>query len=347
MMHRPGKSSIAKSIARAVKIGGRAFGRGQQLAGNARPLVTGVARRLASRGVKSIGGGPLADNIISSVLNLAVSGRGFVSPDRLVEMIVRTAVRQVVQHYEAEMQRQIASAMSRGVELGVAQERARALAAAATGPRIDEAAVGTRLADFLVTQTPAERAAADAGEESHASAIAARWQAGREAEVKKERARQLPGEIPLAATPEELGELVRSRGREMAARSQAQVEAAHAKAESLAGAPPFATPTTDVEPTGAGMVILHEHRVLHTFTTKAGKFCDTDRWFDTCGLVYDAALPKNAWGGMYNPNLFISGRGFRCYYPESTAAHFKSILNSSSSGRWLNSWHQKKAYIEF
>ena len=49
-------------------------------------------------------------------------------------------------------------------------------------------------------------------------------------------------------------------------------------------------------------------------------------------LVYDAALDKTARGGMYDPMLAIEGRGFRCYYPSSTAADFKSLLTSGSSG---------------
>jgi hypothetical protein len=41
----------------------------------------------------------------------------------------------------------------------------------------------------------------------------------------------------------------------------------------------------------------------------------------------------------------LRGREFVCYYPGSTRADWRAILTSGSSGRWLNAWSQKSAYI--
>jgi len=137
-------------------------------------------------------------------------------------------------------------------------------------------------------------------------------------------------------------------GRETARITGAQAQEAQAHAVE---AEPFPIPAgAETAPTGeTGIKILFgtENTPPHTYTTKAGKHCATDRWFNDVFLCYDAGLAKGDRGGMYDPWLGLAGRNFRCYYPNSTAADFRSIMTSGSSGRWLHMWTQKSNYVRF
>lgn len=107
------------------------------------------------------------------------------------------------------------------------------------------------------------------------------------------------------------------------------------------------TPEAEPPTRESGIVILEgtQQHPPHTKTDSSGRFVDTDRWFDSVFLCYDASLPVNARGGRDDPYLGIHGREFSVYYPNSTRADWRAILTSGSSGRWLSSWSQKGNYI--
>jgi len=115
---------------------------------------------------------------------------------------------------------------------------------------------------------------------------------------------------------------------------------------------------------GGGIQILAGTSVPppHTLQNAAGKFVPTYRWFDNAFLCYDPSIPvnpkaltdpdyakesANPKGSQFNPWFGLSGREFRCYYPNSGSYDYKSCITSGSSGRWLQAWSQKSNYVSF
>jgi hypothetical protein len=98
-----------------------------------------------------------------------------------------------------------------------------------------------------------------------------------------------------------------------------------------------------------GLAVLFDwvRRLPHTYTTKKGRHCLTDRWISDGFLVYDPALEPPMPGSVDNPWFGINGPKFRCYYPHSSVADWESCMTSGSSGRWLNAWGQKSVYVKF
>jgi hypothetical protein len=145
---------------------------------------------------------------------------------------------------------------------------------------------------------------------------------------------------------------------------------------STAGQPPVATPVATLEDRRKALAMITdvrqrdvtslttiepEHlnfggpRVLldysipppHTLTDAKGRYVETFRWFDRAFLVYDPSIPAGEKGSEHDPWFGISGPKFRCYYPNSSAADFQSMMTSGSSGRWLHAWSEKSNYVEF
>ena len=118
----------------------------------------------------------------------------------------------------------------------------------------------------------------------------------------------------------------------------------YARAGGAAGTAPMGLGTQ-----AGGLQVLFDwvRRLPHTYRTKTGKHCVTDRWISDGFLVYDPALEPPARGSIDNPWFGISGPKFRCYYPASSMADWESCMSSGSSGRWINAWSQKSLYIKF
>ena len=98
---------------------------------------------------------------------------------------------------------------------------------------------------------------------------------------------------------------------------------------------------------GPRILLDQEVPVPHTLTTRTGRHCETNRWFDRAFLVYDPSIPPDQRGSENHPWFGVSGPGFRCYYPQSSEADFESILTSGSSGRWLHAYGQRANYVQF
>lgn len=100
---------------------------------------------------------------------------------------------------------------------------------------------------------------------------------------------------------------------------------------------------------GGGLQVLFDwvRRLPHTYTTKKGKHCLTDRWISDGFLVFDPGLEPPALGSIDNPWFGINGPKFRCYYPGSSVADWESCMTSGSSGRWLGRWGQRRNYTRF
>jgi len=345
MMHKPlaRMSPMARKIAKAVTVGikaartGYRLGQPGKMSGALAKGIIRATRKFGGSHQGALGGtltqGTLANTLLSGLLQVSIQSlSGQVSPRRALEMIVESAARQVMQHFQAEMARQVKAARAAGVAEGIAQERARNRAAELQQRNIASSARSAKMASYLVTQSPAEKQAAEVGPEEHAKAAAARWAAGqRTAAASQAQALGTHNRLPPAEQE--------ALGQETAAATLAQALAAHAHAKTEAAtAPPDQTPEEPTEAPAAesGIIILAgtTNHPPHTLTTKDGKHCATDRWFNGCGLCYDGALPADQRGGMHDPWLFLEGRDFRCYYPQSTISEFKAIMTSGSSGRW-------------
>jgi hypothetical protein len=98
-----------------------------------------------------------------------------------------------------------------------------------------------------------------------------------------------------------------------------------------------------------GLQVLFDwvRRLPHTYRTKEGRHCLTDRWISDGFLVYQPEFEPPPLGSIDNPWFGLNGPKFRCYYPASSMADWESCMTSGSSGRWLNLWSQKSNYIRF
>jgi hypothetical protein len=116
----------------------------------------------------------------------------------------------------------------------------------------------------------------------------------------------------------------------------------------IAGGAAAMTPTGLATPSGGPMVLFDWVRSLpHTYTTRTGRHCLTDRWISEGFLVFDPGAEPPLHGSVDNPWFGMNGPKFRCYYPHSSVADWESCMTSGSSGRWLNRWPQKSVYIKF
>jgi len=150
------------------------------------------------------------------------------------------------------------------------------------------------------------------------------------------------GELSQARTMAKLAwERVRTSGVELGKRTAAEK---FARAGGAAAMQPQGLATA----TG-GLQVLFDwiRRLPHTYRTKTGAHCLTDRWISDGFLVYNPEYEPPARGSIDNPWFGLNGPKFRCYYPASSMADWESCMTSGSSGRWLNAWSQKSNYIRF
>lgn len=98
-----------------------------------------------------------------------------------------------------------------------------------------------------------------------------------------------------------------------------------------------------------GLQVLFDwvRRLPHTYRTKTGAHCLTDRWISDGFLVFHPELEPGVRGSIDNPWFGLNGPKFRCYYPNSSMGDWESCMTSGSSGRWLNAWSQKSNYVRF